>query len=133
MRTSVHHVELWVTDLARAEPEWAWLFGELGWSLHQNWQDGRSWRAADGAYVVVEQSPDVLPGPHRRTAAGLNHLALNASRATVDRIADEGVRHGWTLLFPDRHPYAGGPEHYAAYLINSDGFEIELVAPRPTG
>jgi hypothetical protein len=32
------------------------------------------------------------------------------------------------LLFPDRHPHAGGPDHYAAYLENTDGFEVELVA-----
>jgi hypothetical protein len=34
----------------------------------------------------------------------------------------------WTLLFPQAHPYAGGPDHYAAYLTNTDGFEVELVA-----
>jgi hypothetical protein len=28
----------------------------------------------------------------------------------------------------DRYPYAGGPEHYAAYLVDRDGFEAELVA-----
>ncbi len=125
---SVHHVELWVGDLAGAEPEWGWLFGELGWELYQDWPAGRSWRAPDGAYVVVEQSPDVEPGPHRRTAPGMNHLALATDRATVDRLAETGDQHGWTLLFPDRHPHAGGPDHYAAYLSNSDGFEIELVA-----
>jgi hypothetical protein len=32
------------------------------------------------------------------------------------------------LLFADKHPYAGGPEHYAAYLAGTDGFEVELVA-----
>jgi hypothetical protein len=31
-------------------------------------------------------------------------------------------------LFPERHPYAGGPDHYAAYLEDADGFEVELVA-----
>jgi hypothetical protein len=31
-------------------------------------------------------------------------------------------------LFQDKYPYAGGPNHYAAYLFNSDGFEVELVA-----
>jgi hypothetical protein len=31
-------------------------------------------------------------------------------------------------MFADRHPYAGGPDHYAAYLENTDGFEVELVA-----
>ena len=30
-------------------------------------------------------------------------------------------------LFPETHPYAGGPDHYAAYLANTDGFEVELV------
>jgi hypothetical protein len=31
-------------------------------------------------------------------------------------------------MFADRHPYAGGPATYAAYLENEDGFEVELVA-----
>ena len=31
-------------------------------------------------------------------------------------------------MFPERHPYAGGAQHYAAYLENADGFEVELVA-----
>jgi len=31
-------------------------------------------------------------------------------------------------MFSDLHPHAGGPQHYAAYLENYDGFEVELVA-----
>jgi hypothetical protein len=31
-------------------------------------------------------------------------------------------------MFGDRHPYAGGERHYAAYLENVDGFQVELVA-----
>jgi hypothetical protein len=31
-------------------------------------------------------------------------------------------------MFAERYPWAGGPEHYAGYLENSDGFEVELVA-----
>jgi hypothetical protein len=27
VRGSLHHVELWVPDLARAEREWGWLLG----------------------------------------------------------------------------------------------------------
>jgi hypothetical protein len=34
----------------------------------------------------------------------------------------------WRELFADTHPYAGGPDHYAAYLASTDGFEVELVA-----
>jgi len=34
-------------------------------------------------------------------------------------------------MFADRHPYAGGPDHYAAYLESGEGFEVELVADGP--
>jgi hypothetical protein len=46
----------------------------------------------------------------------------------VDSLAADGPARGWGLLFADKHPYAGGPEHYAAYLASTDGFEVELVA-----
>ena len=60
---------------------------------------------------------------------GLNHLAFHAgSRDDVDALAADAPGNGWTLLFPDRHPFAGGQEHYAAYLANSDTFEVELAA-----
>ena len=44
---------------------------------------------------------------------------------------DEAEAHGWILMFPDKHPYAGGPDHYAAYLTDDQGFEVELVAGPP--
>jgi hypothetical protein len=50
------------------------------------------------------------------------------SSPIVDALTQQATQHGWTLLFPDRHPHAGGPGHYAAYLENTDGFEVELVA-----
>jgi hypothetical protein len=46
----------------------------------------------------------------------------------VDQLAAEALQHGWGLMFADQHPFAGGPQHYAAYLENSDGYEVELVA-----
>lgn len=66
-----------------------------------------------------------------RTAPGLNHLAFTAgSRLRVDALARDSADYGWTPLFPEKYPDASGREHYAAYLENSDGFEIELVAAR---
>ena len=91
---------------------------------------GMTWTAPDGSYVVVEQSPAMSAGEHDRMRPGMNHLALNAAgRAEVDAIVAEAARHGWTLMFADRHPYAGGPQHYAAFLHNTDGYELEIVAP----
>jgi len=125
-----HHVEIWVADLPLVEASWSWLFGELGWELYQNWSEGRSWRIGD-AYLVVEQSSAVRPGlPYDRMRPGLNHVAVHApDRETVDRIHAAGPRHGWKRLFASAYPHAGGPEHYAAYLVDAAGFEVEVVAP----
>jgi catechol 2,3-dioxygenase-like lactoylglutathione lyase family enzyme len=79
--------------------------------------------------AVIEQSPALAASDHDRLRPGLNHLAFHAgNRVSVDALTTEAPAHGWTLLFPQAHPYAGGPDHYAAYLTNTDGFEVELVA-----
>ncbi|HEV7973324.1 GNAT family N-acetyltransferase [Amycolatopsis sp.] len=123
-----HHIELWVPDLARAEESFGWLLGALGWHEFQRWSAGVSWKLGTG-YLVVEQSPAVLGEPHDRMRPGLNHLALHVdTREHVDELAAEALKHGWRPMFADRYPFAGGEKHYAAYLENADGFEIELVA-----
>jgi catechol 2,3-dioxygenase-like lactoylglutathione lyase family enzyme len=117
-----------VPDLGRACAEWGWLLAQLGYAPFQEWPDGRSWRLG-ATYLVVEQSPALTASEHDRLRPGLNHLAFHAgTRQNVDRLAAQGPAFGWTLLFPDRHPHAGGPDHYAAYLANTDGFEVELVS-----
>lgn len=118
-----------MSDIGRAAAEWGWLLTALGYEPFQEWPGGRSWRLAD-TYVVVEESPDLVGRDHERRRPGLNHLAFHAgARGRVDELVAESSDHGWTLLFPERHPHAGGPETYAAYLANTDGFEVELVAP----
>ena len=131
----LHHVEVWVADLARAGPRWRWLLGELGCLPHQEWPDGFSLRRG-ATYVVVEQSPDLVGDRHERRAPGVNHLAFHAGTpADVERVVAAAGDHGWRLLFADRHPHAGGPKHHAAYLEDEDGHEVELVADvsRPRG
>jgi catechol 2,3-dioxygenase-like lactoylglutathione lyase family enzyme len=124
---ALHHIELWVPDLARAERSWGWLLGRLGAEPFQSWPDGRSWRWAGGPYVVVERSPALVGDRHERRSPGLNHLAFTVA-GDLDALVGEAPEHGWRLLFGDRHPFAGGPEHRAAYLEDADGYEVELVA-----
>ena len=125
---AIHHVELWVPNLDRAIASWGWLLTALGYRMFQDWPGGRSWQSGH-AYVVVEQSPARTASRHDRCRPGLNHLAFHVpSRQQVDELMAEALLHGWRLMFPDLHPYAGGPQHYAAYLENADGFEVELVA-----
>lgn len=125
---ALHHIELWVPDLKRATTEWGWILSALGYATYQTWPHGFSWLKGS-TYIVLEESPDLSGGHHQRTAPGLNHLAFTvASRLRVDALVRDSAGYGWTSLFPEKYPHAGGPEHYAAYLENSHGFEIELVA-----
>jgi catechol 2,3-dioxygenase-like lactoylglutathione lyase family enzyme len=124
----LHHVEIWVPDLHRALVSWQWLLQSLGYALFQDWADGRSWRLGS-TYLVLEQSPALTADRHDRRRPGLNHLAFHIeSRTLVDALVAQAPAHGWRLLFSDRHPHAGGEQHYAAYLEDTDGFEVELVA-----
>jgi catechol 2,3-dioxygenase-like lactoylglutathione lyase family enzyme len=131
MVAAVHHIELWVPDIDRAKKGWGWILRRLGWTDGDEFPGGFSWQAGtDGSYIVVEQSPALSDSIHDRLRPGLNHLALNAAdRDAVDAIVAGSADHGWTLMFPDRHPYAGGPQHYAAFLHDVDGYELEIVAP----
>jgi catechol 2,3-dioxygenase-like lactoylglutathione lyase family enzyme len=124
---AIHHVELWVPNLDKAIASWGWLLTALGYRMFQDWPGGRSWQAGH-SYIVVEQSPARTASRHDRCRPGLNHLAFHVeTRELVDQLTREAQLHGWKLMFADQHPFAGGPQHYAAYLENSDGYEVELV------
>ncbi|MEU6314160.1 VOC family protein [Streptomyces sp. NPDC047014] len=128
----LHHVEVWVPDIGRAVASFGWLLEAMGWAPYQSWSGGRSWRLG-GTYLVFERSPALSAERHDRCRPGLNHLAFHVEDPdAVESLAARAREHGWALMFPDRHPHAGGAHTYAAYLENEDGFEVELVAiPRP--
>ncbi|GLW27698.1 glyoxalase [Actinoplanes regularis] len=110
------------------EGPWPWLLQRLGYTLDSTWETGRSWINGD-AYIVLESGTDHVRGRHHRLRSGLNHLALWAgTRDELETLVADAVQHGWTLMLADRHPHAGGPDTYAAYLEDAAGFEVELVA-----
>lgn len=126
---SLHHVELQVADLRCSQASWAWLFRELGYEPYQAWDGGSSWRLG-ATYIVIAQAP--REGLHDRRTAGLSHLAFEVgTRAVVDQMWATATENGWSQLYVDRHPWAGGSEHYAAFLENAERFKIELVASNP--
>ncbi|GAB3527300.1 reverse transcriptase-like protein [Arthrobacter monumenti] len=124
----LHHIELWVEDFAEARTSLGWIFERLGYQRKNEWESGASWQGAVG-YIVLESGPDVTPGRHERKRPGMNHLAFWAGPPSlVDAIVRDAPEYGWKLMYEDQHPYAGGSGHYAAYLENEGGFEVELVA-----
>ena len=129
MTNPVHHIELWTTDLHASVASFDWLLPLLGWQAQHDpdWPQGRTWTHPSGIYVVLEESP-AITGPHDRMRAGLNHLAFRAKdRTLLDGLQRQCSSHGWTELFADKYPHAGGPEHTALFLENSEGFEVEIV------
>lgn len=125
MSRAVHHLDIWVSDPGVSSAEWGWLLGEIGWEVDI---EGASWVADDGTYLFLERSPDQADEPHDRLRPGINHIALTVeSRELLDRIRAASTEHGWHELFADRYPHAGGDDHVALYVENSEGFEVELV------
>lgn len=128
MTRGIHHVEVWVSDLDATRRAWEWLLPQLDFAPSGEWPDGFSWSCGD-AYVTFVAPPALHDGPHDRRAPGVNHLAFHAgSRADVDTIMAHAPANGWSPLYHHRYPNAGGPEHYAGWLENADGFKAELVA-----
>ena len=124
----LHHVELYVADLAVSVHFWGWLLLELGWECTQEWDEGCSYRHGDTALVLV-QAPEG-GRPLDRRSAGLNHLAFRAeSEEEVDQITEALRARGVRILYPDRHPFAGGTDHYAVFCEDPEGLKVEVVAP----
>jgi len=80
-------------------------------------------------YEPPQAKTIATPAPAVPAAQSHERLAFSAgTQDQVDAMAGESLSHGWTELFPDKYPHAGGPGHYAAYLVNADGYEVELIA-----
>jgi catechol 2,3-dioxygenase-like lactoylglutathione lyase family enzyme len=128
-RGSLHHLELYVPDLERSVAFWGWLLLELGYLLDNEWDDGCAFRLGSTRLVLVQAPGGPSDGPIDRRRPGLNHLAFQvASRAEVDRLTDELRARGTRILYEDRHPHAGGDDHYAVFCEDPDGLKVELVA-----
>ncbi len=124
-RGVLHHVELYVRDLERSAGFWGWLLPWLGYAPYQEWDEGVSWKLG-ATYLVLVQAPEGAADLDRR-AVGLNHLAFHASRDEVDELTDLLRDRGVRVLYEDRHPYAGGPDHYAVFFEDPDGLKVEVV------
>lgn len=123
----LHHIEIWVVDVEHAET-WAWILMQLGYGLTDEWPEGRTW-SDGGAYITLTTSPNLSDAEHDRRRPGVNHLAFwGGSTSDVDALMAAAPEHGWTPLYADRYPHAGGPDHYAGWVENADGFKVEIVA-----
>lgn len=127
---SLHHVEIYVSDLKRSSVFWGWFLGELGYIKFQQWDLGVSFILGDTYLVFVQTESKYMDNPYHRCRTGLNHLAFHAkSRAHVDEMTIELKNKGVSILYEDKHPFAGGEDYYAVFFEDPDRIKVELVAP----
>lgn len=125
---TLHHVEINVSNLQRSSEFWGWLLSYLGYETYQSWADGRSWRKGETYLVLVQTEHEYSATGYHRRRTGLNHVALHAgSRKQVDELTELLRERGTPILYEDRHPYSGGPEHYAVFFEDPDRIKLEVV------
>lgn len=126
----IHHIELYVSNLKKSTEFWGWLLEELGYELFQEWESGRSWKYGETYLVFVQTEEPYLDVPYHRKRTGLNHLAFHAdSRKHVDELTEMLRGRGVTILYEDKHPFAGGEDYYAVFMEDPDRMKVEIVAP----
>ena len=127
----LHHIELYVGDLEKSVAFWTPFMAILGFKP-ERWSGGMNYiRGEKETYFCLLPAPEehLSVGYHRKRV-GLNHLAFQGeSRAQVDSVANWIQDNGHTLLYRDRHPFAGGPNYYAAFCEDPNRFKLEVVAP----
>ena len=129
----LHHVELYVTSLERSLEFWTPFLVSLGYQESQRWSAGVSYMSGETYLCFVQAPVEHVGAGYHRKRVGLNHLAFHAkSRAHVDQIAQWAVAAGFTNLYEEKYPYAGGPGYYAFYCEDPDRIKVELVAPFET-
>jgi catechol 2,3-dioxygenase-like lactoylglutathione lyase family enzyme len=126
----LHHFEINVSNLKKSIEFWGWLLTELGYEQYQKWDSGISWKSSETYLVFVQTEERFLDVPYHRSRVGLNHLAFHGkSIEHVDEITEKLKARGINILYQDKHPFAGGPQHYAVFFEDPDRIKVELVAP----
>lgn len=127
----LHHVEINVSDLKTSIRFWELFLTELDYEVFQRWEKGISWKSGQTYLVFVQTEERFLHRNYHRSQVGLNHLAFSAkSKKQVDEMLNKLKEMGVPILYDDRYPYAGGPDHYALFCEDPDRIKVELVAPK---
>jgi catechol 2,3-dioxygenase-like lactoylglutathione lyase family enzyme len=126
----LHHVEMNVSKLKESRDFYDFLLPQLGYTLYQEWEKGFSYKY-DATYLVFVQTDEKhAETAYHRGRTGLNHLAFHGeSRKQINDLTEELISRGTTILYKNRHPYAGGNQTYAVFFEDPDCIKLEIVAP----
>jgi catechol 2,3-dioxygenase-like lactoylglutathione lyase family enzyme len=129
MNGTLHHVEIYVSDLDKTIFFWKWLLTEkFQYVISQKWGSGISFLLGDTYLVFVQTEEKYLEAHYNRKNTGLNHLAFHCnSREFIDNLTKELQGKGIKILYPDKHPFAGGDDYCAVFFEDPDRIKVEVV------
>lgn len=129
MNGAIHHLEIYVEDINKTRNFYEWLLPKLDYRLYQDWKNGFSFKLDKTYIVLVEVEEEYKKYGYHRKRIGLNHLAFSVSdRNKVDYISNILLDNGINILYEDKHPYAGGENHYAVYFEDPNRIKLEIVS-----
>ena len=127
MDSSIHHIDITVSDLDRSTEFYDRLLPLMGFRRSPDVPEGPIWA---GTHTEIGLAParGTSRRDHDRYSPGLHHLAFSApDRAAVDtfhgRLLDLGVQ---VLDAPAEYPKYGSG-YYAVFFADPDGIKLEYV------
>lgn len=125
----LHHISLPVSDLAASARLYDAMLGALGYVQVWAFPDAVGYGAPGGGdRLALKKRTEQVIAP----SAGF-HLAFGApTRAAVDAFWAAAMAHGATDDGPPGLRERYGPDYYAAFVIDRDGFRIEAVCKATT-
>lgn len=122
------HIEIYVSDLKNSRLFYSWLLETLGFKIFQDWHEGFSYKKQDFYIVFVQTVEKYIEYGYHRQRIGLNHLAFKCdSKETFEKIHQVIIERDYNMLYSEKYPFAGGPNHYALYFEDPDRIKIEIV------
>ncbi|KJS06127.1 MAG: hypothetical protein VR77_06360 [Flavobacteriales bacterium BRH_c54] len=127
MNGTIHHIEIYVSDLEKTKLFWEWLLtSKFSYTKFQEWQHGISFKFKDTYIVFVQTEDNYLDVVYHRKRTGLNHLAFHCdSKAFVDKLTAELKEKDVTILYADKHPHT--EDYYAVFFEDPDRIKVEVV------
>lgn len=127
MNGTIHHIEIYVSDLEKTKLFWEWLLtSKFSYTKFQEWQHGISFKFKDTYIVFVQTEDNYLDVVYHRKRTGLNHLAFHCdSKVFVDKLTVELKEKDVTILYADKYPHA--EDYYAVFFEDPDRIKVEVV------
>jgi len=130
LKGTVHHLEIYVSDLEKTIEFWGWFLPELGYENYQKWDKGISYKLLDTYLVFVQTEEKYLDILYHRKRTGLNHIAFHAeSQTIVDDLINGLKERKIKILYENNHSFSGGKDCYTVFFEDPDRIKVELVAP----